>query len=234
MSSHSSISARSMVSVESQKAVKFHGKEVIPADTDGDNSYYTFSTTQRPPAQPEEAQYETVRNQTIAEPMGGDLVISITSKNGFLPSITMSLPRDQVKAIVGTLEKGDIASDEIEYLKQMLWVTQQIISSSASLSATGITNPAAIINSLTKILSIESFELQLAGLRTVLLLLQRGDVPVNHLSSVIDISYKFLEQQGEIVRASLSLLTQISFSHPLQVARPSVKRVVALCSTPDC
>ena len=44
-SSHSSVSGRSTISVETAKAVKFPGKEVIPADTDADNSYYTFSTT---------------------------------------------------------------------------------------------------------------------------------------------------------------------------------------------
>ena len=36
------------------------------------------------------------------------------------------------------------------------------------------------------------------------------------------------------MRASLSLLTQISYSNPVAVARPAVKRVVALCSAPDC
>ena len=96
-----------------------------------------------------------------------------------------------------------------------------------------------MLEKLTAFLSEESPEIQLNTLRVLLAYLQKfegnAEFPIKEVKDllVVEKLHQILENEnemaGELARLSLSILTQISYSFPQEVAKHNAKRIVSLC-----
>eukprot|EP00347_Sterkiella_histriomuscorum_P016569 403352695 len=159
--------------------------------------------------------------------------------------ISFMLNQQQIDALYDLIAEPD--EEEIDYkvnnehFKVALWLIHKLFTQRGlSLRQIQMRNQNGMFHKLNKFIQTENPELMLLALRVLLAFLQKfdsQDIPIKEMKDIglIETIHESLDHDnellGELTRLALSILTQISYSFPSEVAKFNIKKIITLCDS---